>query len=100
MDKSKDVVINTKKLCKSYTNGEMQQHVIKNMDIQLFNRDFTVFMGPSGSGKSTLLHMLSGMDRASRGKSTLKTLISQNILKSSWQSFGGSIAVMFFSRFI
>ena len=49
MDKSIDVVINTKKLCKSYTNGEVQQHVIKNMDIQLFNRDFTVFMGPSGS---------------------------------------------------
>ena len=68
MDKSIDVVINTKKLCKSYTNGEVQQHVIKNMDIQLFNRDFTVFMGPSGSGKSTLLHMLSGMDRASMGE--------------------------------
>lgn len=68
MDKSIDVVINTKKLCKSYINGEVQQHVIKNMDIQLFNRDFTVFMGPSGSGKSTLLHMLSGMDRASMGE--------------------------------
>lgn len=68
MDNSIDVVINTKKLCKSYTNGEVQQHVIKNMDIQLFNRDFTVFMGPSGSGKSTLLHMLSGMDRASMGE--------------------------------
>ena len=51
MDKSMDVVINTKKLCKSYINGEVQQHIIKNMDIQLFNRDFTVFMGPSGSGK-------------------------------------------------
>jgi len=125
MDKSKDVVINTKKLCKSYTNGEVQQHVIKNMDIQLFNKDFTVFMGPSGSGKSTLLHMLSGMDKIlpfsldhlvpenplcsicfrewtgqAWGKSTLKALISQNTLKSSWRSFGGLTAVMFFSRFI
>lgn len=89
MDKSIDVVINTKKLCKSYINGEVQQHVIKNMDIQLFNRDFTVFMGPSGSGKSTLLHMLSGMDRASMGKSILRALISQNTLKSNWHSFGG-----------
>ena len=48
--------------------SEMQQYVIKNMDIQIFNMDFTVFMGPSGSGKSTLLHILSGMDRASMGE--------------------------------
>lgn len=68
MGEYKDVVIDTKKLCKSYINGEIQQHVIKNLDIQIFNRDFTVFMGPSGSGKSTLLHILSGMDRASMGE--------------------------------
>ena len=68
MEKCSDIVIDTKKLCKSYINGEMQQYVIKNMDIQIFNMDFTVFMGPSGSGKSTLLHILSGMDRASMGE--------------------------------
>ena len=68
MEKCSDIVINTKKLCKNYINGEVQQYVIKNMDIQIFNMDFTVFMGPSGSGKSTLLHILSGMDRASMGE--------------------------------
>lgn len=68
MEKCSDIVINTKKLCKSYINGEVQQYVIKNMDIQIFNMDFTVFMGSSGSGKSTLLHILSGMDRASMGE--------------------------------
>lgn len=68
MEKCSDIIINTKKLCKSYINGEVQQYVIKNMDIQIFNMDFTVFMGPSGSGKSTLLHILSGMDRASMGE--------------------------------
>ncbi len=84
MNQSINVIINTKKLCKTYTNGEVQQHVIKNMDIELFNRDFTVFMGPSGSGKSTLLHMLSGMDRASMGeiyfKGTNFTKYSENQL--------------------
>ena len=68
MEKCSDIVINTKKLCKNYINGEVPQSVIKNMDIQIFNMDFTVFMGPSGSGKSTLLHILSGMDRASMGE--------------------------------
>ena len=89
MDKSIDVVINTKKLCKKLykwrgTAARYQEH-----GYSAFNRDFTVFMGPSGSGKSTLLHMLSGMDRASMGKSILRALISQNTLKSNWHSFGG-----------
>lgn len=68
MQSNQTAVISTNKLCKTYTNGEVSQHVIKNMDIQIFPNDFTVFMGPSGSGKSTLLHILSGMDRASMGE--------------------------------
>lgn len=68
MEKTSNIIIDAKKLCKQYKNGEVQQYVIKNMDIQIFDKDFTVFMGPSGSGKSTLLHMLSGMDQASMGE--------------------------------
>ena len=68
MEKRSDVIIHTKKMCKGYANGEIHQYVIKNMDIQIYNRDFTVFMGPSGSGKSTLLHVLSGMDKAGMGE--------------------------------
>lgn len=68
MEKTSNIVIDAKKLCKQYKNGEVQQYVIKNMDIQIFDKDFTVFMGPSGSGKSTLLHMLSRMDQASMGE--------------------------------
>ena len=68
MERNANAVISTNKLCKSYTNGEVPQHVIKNMDIQIYYKDFTVFMGASGSGKSTLLHILSGMDRASMGE--------------------------------
>ena len=68
MEKCSDVVIDTKKLCKQYINGEVQQYVIKNMDIQIFKKAFTVIIGASGSGKSTLLHILSGMDQASMGE--------------------------------
>lgn len=62
-----NVVIETQKLCKSYNCGEMKQHIIKNLDVKIYNGDFTIFMGPSGSGKSTILHLLSGMDYASMG---------------------------------
>lgn len=44
------------------------QHVIKNLDTEIYEGDFTVIMGSSGAGKSTLLYALSGMDKASLGK--------------------------------
>lgn len=61
-------VLHTEKLCKSFSNGGVQQHVIKNLDIEIREKDFTVIMGASGSGKSTLLYALSGMDKPTLGK--------------------------------
>lgn len=61
-------IIKTEKLCKSFSNGGRQQHVIKNLDLEIREGDFTIIMGASGSGKSTLLYALSGMDKPSMGK--------------------------------
>lgn len=61
-------ILRTEKLCKSFSNGGIQQHVIKNLDLEIREGDFTVVMGSSGSGKSTLLYALSGMDKPSMGK--------------------------------
>lgn len=62
------IILKTDKLCKSFSTGGLQQHVLKNMDIEIYKGDFTIIMGSSGSGKSTLLYTLSGMDRPSMGK--------------------------------
>ena len=61
-------ILRTEKLCKSFSNGGMQQHVIKNLDLEITEGDFTIIMGSSGSGKSTLLYALSGMDKPNMGK--------------------------------
>jgi len=61
-------VLHTEKLCKSFSNGGIQQHVIKNLDLEIMEGDFTIIMGASGSGKSTLLYALSGMDKPTLGK--------------------------------
>ena len=61
-------ILKTEKLCKSFSNGGRQQHVIKNLDLEIREGDFTIIMGASGSGKSTLLYALSGMDKPSMGK--------------------------------
>lgn len=60
-------LIRTEILCKSFiTDGEIN-NVIKNMDLSIYEGDFTVIMGSSGSGKSTLLYSLSGMDSITSG---------------------------------
>ena len=60
-------ILKTDKLCKSFSNGGVQQHVIKNLDLEIMEGDFTVIMGASGSGKSTLLYLIGGLDRNFEG---------------------------------
>lgn len=67
MSSQKEVLIKTSKLCKTFSNEGVQQHVLKNLDIEIYKGDFTVIMGSSGAGKSTLLFSLSGMDKPTLG---------------------------------
>lgn len=66
----KEILLKTEKLSKSFSNGGALQHVLKNIDLELYKGDFTIIMGPSGAGKSTLLYALSGMDTPSLGRIT------------------------------
>ena len=61
-------IIETKKLCKTFSNGGVQQHVLRNVDMEIYEGDFTVIMGASGAGKSTLMYALSGMDKPTLGE--------------------------------
>jgi len=63
----KKTILSTSKLCKTFSSGGLQQHVLKNLDLEIYDGDFTVIMGPSGAGKSTLLYALSGMDKPTLG---------------------------------
>ncbi len=60
-------IIETKKLCKTFSNGGVQQHVLRNVNLEIYEGDFTIIMGASGAGKSTLLYSLSGMDKPTLG---------------------------------
>ena len=48
---------------KSYGNVD----VIKGVDLEINDGEFTVFVGPSGCGKSTLLRMIAGLEDISAG---------------------------------
>ncbi|AIQ18451.1 ABC transporter ATP-binding protein [Paenibacillus sp. FSL H7-0357] len=74
------VIITTDKLSKSFSTGGVQQHILKNLDLEILSGDFTVIMGSSGAGKSTLMYALSGMDKPTLGS---VTYFDQEIAKLS-----------------
>lgn len=63
----KKVIIKTDKLCKSFILGKTSNTVLKNIDLEIYEGDFTIIMGSSGSGKSTLLYSISTMDTPTSG---------------------------------
>lgn len=77
---TKQTIISAKNLCKSFTNGTVNTHVLKNICLDIYKGDFTIIMGSSGSGKSTLLYSLSTMDAPTGGTVSLNghTLVPQD----------------------
>lgn len=65
-------IISVKNLVKSFNNGETKQTIINNLDLDIYDNDFTIIMGSSGAGKSTLIYCLSGMDKATSGEIIFK----------------------------
>ncbi|KAA8786238.1 putative ABC transport system ATP-binding protein [Paenibacillus sp. 4624] len=61
-------IIRAQNLCKTYQTGSEQYHAIRNVNLDIYEGDFTVIMGNSGSGKSTLLYLLSGLDQVTAGE--------------------------------
>jgi multiple sugar transport system ATP-binding protein len=43
-------------------------HVVKNVDLQIRDKEFMVFVGPSGCGKTTTLRMIAGLEAISSGE--------------------------------
>ena len=43
-------------------------HIIKDIDIEIEDKSFTVLVGPSGSGKSTMLRMIAGLEEINSGE--------------------------------
>lgn len=64
-------VIQTEKLNKSFkgiTSPDKPTHVIRDMDLSIFEGETVAIVGASGAGKSTLLHVLGGLDKPDSGK--------------------------------
>lgn len=53
---------------KSFTNGEVNEQILKGINLTVNHGEVTALVGASGSGKSTLLTIAAGLQRASGGQ--------------------------------
>lgn len=53
---------------KTFTNGEVEERVLKGINLSLHEGEITALVGASGSGKSTILTIAAGLQRASDGQ--------------------------------
>lgn len=53
---------------KSYGEAWAQQHVIRDLTVDITPGDLTVIVGPSGCGKSTLVNLIAGFERPDSGQ--------------------------------
>ena len=59
-----DSIIEIKNINVSYGSN----HVLKDINLNIKNKDFYTFLGPSGCGKTTLLRLIAGFEKSQSGK--------------------------------
>ncbi len=52
---------------KSYRQGQIDVHALRNISLVIEKGEFTAVAGPSGSGKTTLLNLVGGLDASDAG---------------------------------
>ena len=54
-------------------------HIIRGVDVDIADGEFTVLVGPSGCGKSTLLRMIAGLEEIGSGEILIGTKVVNNV---------------------
>lgn len=60
-------LIEMKGINKYFSVGKNQLHVLKSLDLTIYEGEFIMIMGKSGSGKTTLMNIIGFLDRVSDG---------------------------------
>src|SRR5919109_1625959 len=54
-------------------------HAVKDVNLQIRDREFIVFVGPSGCGKTTTLRMVAGLEEISSGEILIGEQVVNNL---------------------
>ncbi|MGN7478574.1 ABC transporter ATP-binding protein [Solibacillus silvestris] len=78
---------------KTFTNGEIEEEILKGINLSLKEGEVTALVGASGSGKSTLLTIAAGLQPASDGKvifegNNMTAMSSEEVRKIRASKFG------------
>jgi putative ABC transport system ATP-binding protein len=52
---------------RTFTVGEIDVHVLRGVNLDIFQKELLIIKGESGSGKSTLMNMIGGIDTPTQG---------------------------------
>ena len=62
------MILDLQNIYKTYGQGQLEVPALKDVSLQVEEKEYLAIMGPSGSGKSTLMNIIGCLDRATSGK--------------------------------
>ena len=69
-DIDRKVIMTLRNITKDYPSGQEVAHILKGVDLDVYENELLVILGESGCGKSTLLNIIGGMDAPTGGEIT------------------------------
>lgn len=80
-------MLQIKQIKKTYKTGDLIQHALKGVDLNLRDNEFVAILGPSGSGKTTLLNIIGGLDRYDSGDLIINGISTKKYKDKDWDSY-------------
>ena len=80
-------MLKLKQINKEYKTGELVQHALNNVSLNLRDNEFVAILGPSGSGKTTLLNIIGGLDRYDSGDLIINGISTKEYTDRDWDSY-------------
>lgn len=67
-----NVLMHLEGVRRTFTVGEIDVHVLRGVNLDIFHKELLIIKGESGSGKSTLMNMIGGIDTPTQGTINFK----------------------------
>ncbi len=70
--KNTNVLMHLVDVHRTFKVGEVDVHVLRGVNLDIYTNELLIIQGESGSGKSTLMNMIGGIDRPTQGTITFE----------------------------